>query len=66
MCHENLDPELIDLLKVQFKPERETGQCWLDMEEDDIDIPLETTTQSLFELSASIFVPNDPVLQIDW
>ena len=61
---EDLDPDLTDLLEVQFEPEQETdpSQSWLDMEGKE-DIPLDLN----MELSSpSIFEPDDPVFHMDW
>jgi hypothetical protein len=61
---EDLDPDLTDLLEVQFEPEQEKdpSQRWLNMEVER-NIPVNFATK-LFP--PSIFVPNTPVLQMDW
>jgi len=65
---EDLDPDLTDLLEVQFEPERENypSQHWLDMEGNERNLPVDFTTQCSSESSPTIFEPDDPVFRIDW
>lgn len=62
VTQDGLDPEAIDLLKVQFELEQERDQCWLDMEENE-DIPVDFTTQCS---SPSFFIHDDVVFRINW
>ena len=65
---DDLDPDLTDPFGVQFELEKEKypDKHWLDMEEDERNLPVDFTTQCSSESSPPIFEPDDLVFQMDW